>query len=316
MILSLLIVAAFNLYCVCLLPQIQLFDLMYFNILVLSVWFVCFLVDLIKKKRRDHQVRQSMNDKQLAASLFLPYIDEKIYRHDIKLLEEELASERRANDCLKDDIDRIVHELKARLGALALCKDQEMAQVTFETINRQLNSLLLLARVETNVMDLQFQKADLRSLINTSIKNNKYFLIHSRFSIQIDCPPIFVYTDPEWLIYVFDQLLINAIKYKCDPHIEITARKNEEETILSFTDHGIGIEAQDLSLIFEKGTTGSNVRSGTYRSTGMGLYFVRTVLEKLSGTIEVESIPGDFTTFTLHLFSNEKAEWRRNDPHL
>lgn len=316
MILSLFIVAAFNLYCVLLLPQIQFFDLMYFNVLVLSIWLVCFLSYWIKKKRRKKQVFQRMQDKQLIAEFFLPYIDEKIYCHDIALLEEELSSERRTNDWLKDDIDRVVHELKARLGALALCKDQEMAQVTFEMINRQLSSLLLLARVETNVMDLQFQKADLRSLINTSVKNNKYFLIHSRFSIQIDCPPISVYTDPEWLIYVFDQLLINAVKYKRDPHIEITARKNGEETILSFTDHGIGIEPQDLSLIFEKGTTGSNVRSGTYRSTGMGLYFVRTVLEKLSGTIEVESVPDNFTTFTLHLFGNEKMEWKRIRSYL
>lgn len=248
------------------------------------------------------------------APLFLPYIDQEVYFHDVDRLQDELEQERCRNSELKDGIDRIVYELKASLATLSLCQgqaDQDTTRLVIETMNRQLGFLLLQSRLETSVMDVQFQKSDLRSLIGTAIKNNKYLLIRSRFESRIDCPPLFVYTDPEWLIYVLDQLLMNAIKYRRDPLIEIRAFQDENETVIEFKDHGIGIESQDLLQVFEKGFTGGNTRSGTYRSTGMGLYFVRTVMDRLSGSVEVQSAAGSYTLFTLRLFNDARRTWLR-----
>lgn len=315
MILSLFIVLAFNLYAIFLLPQISFFDLAYWDLLVLSVWGCCLSVRIFKKRSFKKKIEQSLSQSGKIAPFYLPYIDQDLYFHDIEQLENKLSQERERNNELKDSIDRIVHELKASLGTMLLCQDesdQRMLQLGIETMNRQLSFLLLLARLETNVMDVQFKKIELRPLIYSSIKNNKHLLIYNHFEVKIDCPELLIYTDPEWLIYIFDQLILNAIKYKREARIEISADQKEDETIIQFKDHGIGIERHDLPQVFEKGFTGSNTRSGTYRSTGMGLYFVHTVLDKLSGTVEVFSVPGSYTIFTLHLFNSPEISWHKD----
>lgn len=314
MIFSLIIVLSFNVYALWLLPSIRFSDLVYWDMLVLSVWLAVFLVRFFRKRVRSRRIGRCLREPGPIAPLFLPYIDQDVYFHDVDQLQDELEQERCRNSELKDGIDRIVHELKASLATLSLCQgqaDQDTTRLVIETMNRQLGFLLLQSRLETSVMDVQFQKSDLRSLIGTAIKNNKYLLIRSRFEIRIDCPPLFVYTDPEWLIYVLDQLLMNAIKYRRDPLIEIRAFQDENETVIEFKDHGIGIESQDLLQVFEKGFTGGNTRSGTYRSTGMGLYFVRTVMDRLSGSVEVQSAAGSYTLFTLRLFNDARMTWLR-----
>lgn len=314
MIFSLIIVLSFNVYALWLLPSITFSDLVYWDVLVLSVWLSVFLVGFFRKKVRLYRIGRCLREPGPIAPLFLPYIDQEVYFHDVDRLQDELEQERCRNSELKDGIDRIVHELKASLATLSLCQgqaDQDTTRLVIETMNRQLGFLLLQSRLETSVMDVQFQKSDLRSLIGTAIKNNKYLLIRSRFEIRIDCPPLSVYTDPEWLIYVLDQLLMNAIKYRRDPLIEIRAFQDENETVIEFKDHGIGIESRDLLQVFEKGFTGGNARSGTYRSTGMGLYFVRTVMDRLSGSVEVQSAAGSYTLFTLRLFNDARRTWLR-----
>ncbi len=159
--------------------------------------------------------KESLSQSGKIAPFYLPYIDQDLYFHDIEQLENELSQERERNNELKDSIDRIVHELKASLGTMLLCQDesdQRMLQLSIETMNRQLSFLLLLARLETNVMDVQFKKIELRPLIYSSIKNNKHLLIYNHFEVKIDCPELLIYTDPEWLIYIFDQLILKFLK--------------------------------------------------------------------------------------------------------
>ena len=62
---------------------------------------------------------------------------------------------------------------------------------------------------------------------------------------------------------------------------------------------GLGLNQRNSSRIFNKGFTGSNGRGNTYKSTGMGLYFVKRILDKLGHEISVESISGEYTQFTI-----------------
>lgn len=66
-------------------------------------------------------------------------------------------------------------------------------------------------------------------------------------------------------------------------------------TILHIRDNGIGICKEDILSVFEKGYTGNNVRNGEYKSTGMGLYFVRQIARMLEHQIEIVSIPQKYT---------------------
>ncbi len=110
----------------------------------------------------------------------------------------------------------------------------------------------------------------------------RFFLIEKKFDIKIDIDETFVYSDKEWLTYIIDQLINNAIKYsKKDPYLKIWTKKDKNETLLFIEDNGEGIKNEDLPRIFERGYTGSNHRNnGQYKSTGMGLYMVKKMISQ------------------------------------
>lgn len=92
-------------------------------------------------------------------------------------------------------------------------------------------------------------------------------------------------TDSKWLAFVLEQLLTNAIKYT--PERGRIALRLEGRTLL-LQDSGIGIRAEDLPRIFEKGFTGCNGREEQH-STGLGLYLCRRILDKLGHPIRISS---------------------------
>ena len=108
-------------------------------------------------------------------------------------------------------------------------------------------------------------------------------------------------TDSKWLAFVLEQLLTNAIKYT--PERRRIALRLEGRTLL-LQDSGIGIRAEDLPRIFEKGFTGCNGREEQH-STGLGLYLCRRILDKLGHPIRISSTPGQGTRVELD-FSDER----------
>ena len=103
-----------------------------------------------------------------------------------------------------------------------------------------------------------------------------------------------IVTDEKWFIFVLEQIISNALKYTKKGQISIYMK----EKALVIEDTGIGIPAEDLPRIFEKGFTGSNGRNGK-KSTGMGLYLCRRLCEKLGIAIEAESVRGEGTKMIL-----------------
>ena len=102
-----------------------------------------------------------------------------------------------------------------------------------------------------------------------------------------------VLTDEKWLSFIVEQILSNAVKYTQQGSVTIR---------LVIEDTGIGIAAEDIPRIFEKGYTGENGRLGK-KSTGIGLYLSQMAAKKLGHTISVESIPGEGSSFKIDLSS-------------
>ena len=114
-------------------------------------------------------------------------------------------------------------------------------------------------------------------------------------------------TDEKWLVFVLEQLISNALKYtsageiliyQADAPVENSIQA--QKVLLVIRDSGIGIAAEDLPRIFEKGYTGLNGRTGE-KSTGIGLYLCKRILDKLGTRIWVESKPGNGTKVYLEL---------------
>lgn len=110
-----------------------------------------------------------------------------------------------------------------------------------------------------------------------------------------------VITDEKWLCFVVEQVLSNALKYTPSGGIHIYL---ERPKTLCIRDTGIGIEAEDLPRIFEKGYTGGNGRTDN-RSTGIGLYLCRRICGNLGHRIWATSVPDQGTIIHIDLSRRE-----------
>lgn len=102
----------------------------------------------------------------------------------------------------------------------------------------------------------------------------------------------------------FNNLLDNAIKYSNEnSSVEIKVEKDpkEKQVIFTITDHGIGIPKDEQGLIFERFYRASNTTDKDNRGSGLGLYFVKRIIEGHRGTIHFHSEQNQGTTFTIRL---------------
>ena len=230
----------------------------------------------------------------------IAYHDNQIYQQELNQYYEQLHD-------LQDYIAKWCHEVKIPLSATLLMNEKieedtlklEMKE-QLERINQYLNPVLVSCKVQSQIYDIQIKKTSLKECIQTSIKNQRFFLIKKQFEIKLDIHQETVYSDPTWLVYIFDQIMANAIKYATiNPYLHIWSVHNKETLSLYIEDHSEGILEKDIRRIFEKGYAGSNHHNGQYKSTGMGLYMVKTMIDKLGHSIFVESEFGKYTRFRI-----------------
>jgi signal transduction histidine kinase len=107
------------------------------------------------------------------------------------------------------------------------------------------------------------------------------------------------YSDHSRLLIIMNNMLSNAVRYrdpwKADCFVQVKVEVSETEALLEFTDNGIGIAEHYHAKIFNMFFRASADSKGS----GLGLYIVKAAVEKLDGTIEVESELGVGTTFRI-----------------
>ena len=196
-----------------------------------------------------------------------------------------------------DYVERWVHEIKTPLTAcsLILANGAEPAKLRRELrrADNLTETILTYAKLRTAEKDTQISLADLRAVCHQAVREEMELLIAADISVFLDGAAS-VYTDPKLLVFLLKQLLINCAKY-C-PGCQI--RMALAEGCLTFEDNGPGIPAQELNRVTERGFTGAAGRSHG-QSTGMGLYIVSELCEKLNIDLQIASEEHRFTRFTL-----------------
>lgn len=184
-------------------------------------------------------------------------------------------------------------------GLLARDYQQIIASYERQFQEEQIKMALQYLRMEKMTSDLVFTRCDLDALIRQAVR--KYAPLFIRRKIILSYEPVHceVLTDEKWLVFVLEQILSNALKYTKSGSIHIYLSPDAPKTLV-IEDTGIGIAPEDLPRIFEKGYTGCNGRADK-RSTGIGLYLCRQIMEKLSHTIRIESEMGVGTKVYLGL---------------
>lgn len=232
------------------------------------------------------------------------YVDE-LYRQMIEAVETQERSFQSEYDEKKRDMADYytmwTHQIKTPIAALRLLlqgKKQPLEELF--KIEQYAEMALHYARLDSISSDLLFQTQDVHAVIKQAVKKYSILFIGSGISFTLEEFSVRAVTDEKWLSFVFEQILSNALKYTHEGEIKIYGLdRNGEKTqadaaFVVFEDSGLGIREEDLPRIFERGFTGYNGRLDK-KSTGIGLYLCKQILDRLSHTIRVESRMGEGT---------------------
>lgn len=230
---------------------------------------------------------------------------EKQYQNIIKCIHDEmqqlLFKTNQKETEMKDYYTLWAHQVKTPLAAMRLILQNENRDTGIYSLQEELYKIeqyvemvLHYLRLESMSSDMLLREYQLRDIVNQAVKRNAVMFINSKLSVNIKDFSHIVITDEKWLLFVIEQLITNALKYTPKGSITISLEYSRNKHWLIIEDTGIGIKGEDLPRIFEKGFTGYNGRLDK-KSTGIGLYLCKQILDKLSHKIEVFSELGKGT---------------------
>ncbi len=195
--------------------------------------------------------------------------------------------------------------LLAGMGGELTDAQQKYLETAYASNERQLrliNDLLKTAQLDTTSYTLNQSFRDVTSLLLGTVTALQPLFDQRNQTVEVrgtDAEAM-AHVDPVEMDLVFSNLLENASKYSHDGStITVALQQDERAVEISFTDQGVGISADDQDKIFEKFTRISNELSGTITGTGLGLYWVRHIVQMHGGTVTVASEPGHGSTFTV-----------------
>ncbi len=234
-------------------------------------------------------------------------------RHQMLAQNEQLREGERHK---RDLISMVSHELRtplaAVLGFTALLLERDFPpdeqRRYLEIIDTQARRLAALAGDFLDVQllaggDLTIVRTpfDLVELVREQVQ--LFFLEPASHHLVLDVPgePLVVDGDRDRLSQVVGNLLSNAIKYSPpDGEVRVRVRPQGGNAVVSVSDDGIGISAQDAPRIFEKFFRATDA-AATVGGTGLGLAVAQDIVVSHEGSLEVESVPGRGSTFVLRL---------------
>ena len=265
----------------------------------------------VKRQIRDYmQGMQTLSDTEDAL--------EEVYMDALEQLQNKRQEEKGAYRNQQREMEEYyalwVHQIKTPISAMRLLlQREEQKQTEDETvgmeksvlydmqqelfwINQYINMALQYQRMNSGMNDLVLEMVSADQVVRTAIRRFAPIMIRKKIAIHYEECREMVLSDEKWLEFVVEQILSNALKYTVEGSISIYM----EDDWLVIEDTGIGICSEDLPRIFEKGFTGYNGRSDK-KSTGIGLYLCKQIIEKLRCQIRVESKLGKGTRVLLYL---------------
>lgn len=157
--------------------------------------------------------------------------------------------------------------------------------------------VLMFLKLDCGSIDYVIKEYDLDTIVRQAVKKFAGEFIVRKLSMTYHPLNEKVITDEKWLSFVIEQVLSNALKYTPDGGVEILL---EEPKTLCIRDTGIGVAAEDLPRIFEKGYTGYNGRNDK-KASGIGLYLCKRICANLGHRITAESESGKGMLIRLEL---------------
>jgi two-component system phosphate regulon sensor histidine kinase PhoR len=218
----------------------------------------------------------------------------------------------------------MTHELKTPIATIALSSemllrndfsnDEEKLKRYAGIIHKenkrletQVERVLNVAKLDKEHLVLSKEIMDIHELLEEAQENINFNQSEQgvKVELNLNAESGEINADPVHITNVIYNLLDNAVKY-CEtiPEIKVTTKTDKKGIIIEFTDNGIGMKREELKMIFDKFYRIPTGNLHNVKGFGLGLYYVRLIIQEHGGTIDVKSQVGKGTTFTIWLPKN------------
>lgn len=239
-----------------------------------------------------------------------------------------LLKQKKISEMKSDFINNMTHELKTPIATISLSVDalnnqkvqnnpEKLAYFTNiirdenKRMNRHVETILQAALLDKQELKIHFTKQPLHELISKVGNNFQLQLAdkNGRIEYFFQASEDRVMVAENHFSNMINNLIDNAIKYsKEDPLIKITTRNNGNKFfIIQIEDNGIGMNKETVRRVFEKFYRAHTGNVHNVKGFGLGMSYVKTVLDAHNGRIKVSSIVGKGSTFTIELPMIQKA---------
>lgn len=279
--------------------------------------FLCLLVDILKYAERWKELKRCIATSDTYPGMFytVPGDLEALYRSMIAKMRQEkeelIFEDQKRYTEMMDYYGMWAHQIKTPIAAMRILvqsgmdrEENEENQKLFRQLQMELfkteqyvEMVLSYLKIGDIAKDMVLERCDLGKVVRQAVKKYSRLFILQKLSLEMGEIAEIVLTDEKWLSFVVEQILSNALKYTKSGSVSIYL---EQEGVLVIKDTGIGISAEDLPRIMEKGYTGYNGRIDK-RSTGIGLYLCKKVMDKLHHQLRIDSEDGKGTKVVLDL---------------
>lgn len=235
-----------------------------------------------------------------------------------------MLSQEKLHHMKNDFINNMTHELKTPIATISLAVDAinnpsvkndeekfrnytDILKEENKKLNTHVERVLQMAELDKGEMAPEKKLLDLKTILENYISSYQLQIQSRTAKVNLNIQDIIIVEGDEFhLMNVFTNLLDNSLKYSgSDPVITITAYKNANHAEIHFIDNGIGIDKMEQEKIFDKFY---RVQSGDLHDVkgfGLGLSYVRSIIEAHGGTIELKSEKNKGSEFIIKLKTHE-----------
>ena len=230
-----------------------------------------------------------------------------------------IFKQKRLSDIKNDFVNNMTHELKTPIATISLALDaiknpiiknneekfndyNRILKEENQKLNRHVERVLQMALIDKGELPVYKKQVDLVALMKDALDQYKLQIADqkARVDLMASSEQIIMLGDEHHLQTTFGNLLDNALKYsKTDGRIFIQLQQEQEGIKISFRDHGIGIDKEQHEKIFDKfyRVQAGNVHD--VKGFGLGLSYVKSIVEAHGGAITVESEKGKGSEFVI-----------------
>jgi two-component system phosphate regulon sensor histidine kinase PhoR len=232
-----------------------------------------------------------------------------------------IFNQRRYSEMQRDFINNMTHEFKTPLTSIQLSSDYlskqptiqedvrlsrytELIRSQYQRLNSQVEKLLNIARLESGEFKLKLEKVDMHQLIEEVLdsKGAEEGIEGRIFNRFLDSKNPVIMGDRTHLGSVVSNLIDNAVKYSpADKPIDVITKDNNSDLVVSIVDKGIGISPVHQKHLFKKFYRVPSGNVHDIKGFGLGLHYVKKIINMHKGDIRVESALGKGSRFSFNL---------------